>query len=538
MYKYILIIIFVFALALETGAQSMPESFGLGKFGKYNAKPVKTQRDNINAMVVNPLGTKCPISNFFTDIIRSGDTVWFATGTGIMRTINNFNSFEYYNGLEPFGNDDIPGMFVKNNVVVVSTATSEDFGGEMVSVGTGVKVSTDYGKSWSAYPQPMDGQSDSVIVYGSNSLYALPVVVPQQNLSYGVCVTRTKNDLNNYTIWVASFAGGLRKSTNYGSSFQRVLLPPDDLDSIYPGGTYTFALNPRNNLNHRVFSVIALNDSTILAGSADGINVSYDWGVSWRKYNFQNSGSGTSRVSGNFVVNFHIQRYNNKQVIWAATRRAEDNNEENALSYSTNRGQTWNYTLSGYSPNGIFSKDSVVYGLTDAGLWRATYGIFDWAKPSIIADPVTKDVCKSTNFYAGASISDTLYIGGNDGLLRTMETGIPWASPWKIYRACGTINEDSKSFAAPNPFSPAYEVTRIFYKTGKTSAKITIKIFDFGMNSVRTVIQNAVRTSTEELFTIWDGKNNDGYIVANGVYFYRIEIDDDDAQWGKIILMQ
>ena len=58
------------------------------------------------------------------------------------------------------------------------------------------------------------------------------------------------------------------------------------------------------------------------------------------------------------------------------------------------------------------------------------------------------------------------------------------------------------------------------------------------MSPVRTLIQNAVRTSPDELFTMWDGKNNDGYIVPNGVYFYRIEIDSDKPVWGKIIVLQ
>lgn len=58
------------------------------------------------------------------------------------------------------------------------------------------------------------------------------------------------------------------------------------------------------------------------------------------------------------------------------------------------------------------------------------------------------------------------------------------------------------------------------------------------MNPVRTVIQNATRTSPDELFVIWDGKNNQGFTIANGVYFYRIEIDDDKPVWGKILVLQ
>ena len=250
--------------------------------------------------------------------------------------------------------------------------------------------------------------------------------------------------MTNYTIWITSFAGGLRKSTDYGVTWKRVLLPSDDLDSIYVGGNYNYSLDPRVNLNHRAFSVKNANDSTLIVGTANGINISSDWGVSWKKYNYQNSGNGTSRVSGNFVVNLHVQRYSGKEIIWAATRPAEDNNEVNALSYTTNRGQTWSYTLKGYSPNGIFSKDSIVYGLTDAGIWRARFGVFDWAKPSLIADPVTKDVCKTNSFYSGNFVGDTLYIGSNDGLLRTRETGIAWASPWKIYRASACLDAGSE----------------------------------------------------------------------------------------------
>ena len=168
---------------------------------------------------------------------------------------------------------------------------------------------------------------------------------------------------------------------------------------------------------------------------------------------------------------------------------------------------------------------------------EAIFGKFDWTKPGLIYDEVTKDQLKTSNFYTGAYINDTLYFGSGDGLCRTLENGQPWTAKWKIYRAMKEIdlNSELKTYAAPNPFSPNYEVTRFFYKSGKTTSKITIKIFDFGMNPVRTVIQNAMRYSTDELFTIWDGKNNDGYQVANGVYFYRIEIDRDTTRMGKNI---
>ncbi|MFA5403729.1 MAG: hypothetical protein WC358_02230 [Ignavibacteria bacterium] len=513
-----------------------PQEYKLSKtpFKEYGINQIDKK---LTSIIANPNKSKYPISNFIVRIFSVGDTVWFATGSGLMRTTDHFNTFDNYYEVAPFGTDDLSGFTVYKNLVVVATATSEEISGENIPVGTGIKVSTDYGLSWNSFPQPMDGLNDTSITYGNNHLHALAVVVPQQNLSYDIEITRNKNDSNNYTIWLASWAGSIRKSTDYGNTWQRVVLPPDELDSIIVSQTgYTFSVDVRTNYNHRAFSVKALNDSTLFVGTANGINKSTDWGLSWRKYNHNTGG----QVSGNFVVNLYIQRYSGKEIIWGATRFAEDENEKYAISYTTNYGINWANTLVDVPPRNISSKDSIVFAESDNGLWRSYFGKFDWSKPGLIYDEVTKDQLKTSNFYSGTYINDTLYFGSGDGLCRTLENGQPWTAKWKIFRAMKVIdlNSDIKTYAAPNPFAPKNEVVRIFYKSGKATSKITIKIFDFGMNPVRTVIQNAIRNSPEELFTIWDGKNNDGYQVANGVYFYRIEIDSDTPVWGKILVIQ
>lgn len=538
-----LILILILVNVCYSQNTSVVSDFKITDYNSFSVYKGKIDNRNKVNVIVNPINSNSPISNFITDIVLNGDTVWFGTGSGIMRTIDDFSTFQYYYGLDPFGTDDIAGFNLNKNVIVASTAVSQEISGESVPTGTGIKISTDYGLNWSAYPQPIDSQNDSVIQYGSNSLYALPVVVPQQNLAYDIAITRTHNDNLNYTVWICSFAGGLRKSTDYGNTWTRVLLPPDNLDSININVTdYTFALNPRDNLNHRVFTITAVNDSTLYVGTADGINISTDWGVNWRKYNFQNtdpSGLGNG-ISGNFVVSMDVQRYNGKTIVWGATRQAEDLNEYDALSYTTNAGANWFSTLPDLKPNGMSFKDSIVYGFTDEGIWRAEVGNFNWTKPGIIYDERTKDQLRTNQFYSGNHIGDTLYFGSADGLLRTEELGVPWIGKWKIYRSITAIDlaSELKTYAAPNPFSPDDEVTRIFYKSGKSNSKITIKIFDFGMNPVRTLIQNASRSGADELFTAWDGRNDSGGRIANGVYFYRVEIDEDDPVWGKIILLQ
>ncbi len=536
----IIILFFILTGFLNAQYITHPKEFKLSKnaFKEFRVNQIDKKQASV---IANPNRSKYPISNFIVRIFPVGDTVWFATGSGLMRTTDHFKTFENYYGIAPFGIDDLSGLALYKNLVVVATATTQEISGEDIPVGTGIKISTDYGLNWNSFPQPVDGLNDTSIMYGNNRLYALPVVVPQQNLSYDIEITRTKNDLNNFTIWITSWGGGLRKSTDYGNTWQRVVLPPDNLDSIRVIDTgYTFSVNVRNNYNQTPFCVKALNDSTLFVGTANGINKSTDWGLSWRKYSFQNTGHGNNGVSGNFVVNLHIQRYGGKEIVWGACKRANDNNEINAISYTTNYGVNWAYTLVDVPPRNISSKDSIVFAETDKGLWRSYFGKFDWTKPGLIYDEETRDQLKSSNFYSGAYINDSLYFGSGDGLCRTLENGQPWTAKWKIFRAMKEIdlNSDLKTYAAPNPFSPNYEVTRFFYKSGKATSKITIKIFDFGMNPVRTVIQNAIRNSPDELFTIWDGKNDNGYQVANGVYFYRIEIDGDTPVWGKILVLQ
>ena len=210
------------------------------------------------------------------------------------------------------------------------------------------------------------------------------------------------------------------------------------------------------------------------------------------------------------------------------------------MSFSSNGGANWVSTLVDLKPNGMSFKDSIVYGFTDAGLWRANFGNFNWAKTGLIYDERTRDQLRTNQFYAGNYFGDTLYFGSADGLLQTLELGQPWIGKWRIFRRIDPINlsSETKTYAAPNPFAPDDEVTRIFYKSTKDVSKITIKIFDFAMNPVRVLIQNATRSGTNELFTAWDGKNDNGAFAANGVYFYRVEIEGEDDVWGKILLLQ
>lgn len=538
-------------------SQIAPVDFRIDKSVYSKFKPVQKNYSNkpnnlIGRYSVIPQSSQTIISNFVSDIITisnpNGDTIWFGTGKGISRTVNRGQSFENFYGTDPFGEDDVSGIAVYKNWVVVATAFSQEIDGAFVPTGSGIKVSSDYGVTWSAYPQPkepLDSASGTFIRYGNNLIPALAIVVDEQNLSYDILVTKKNTTSDSIVIWLASWAGGIRRSVDNGSTFQRVVTPPDILDSIYPGGTYTFEYNPRDNGNHKGFSLAALNDSTILAGTSAGINISKDWGVSWRKYRYGNTGSGNG-ISGNFVVGMKVQRFGGNEILWAATNpgEGETNNagQFSGLSYTKDAGLTWGNTLEeGHFSHNVGFKDSIVYAATDEGVWRSYYTPpnFGWSSPSIIYDESIKDKIYTKLFYSVNSQGDSVWVGSGDGLARTTDTlTSPWVGKWKIFRAYRDISATNESYAAPNPFSPDDEICRIYYKTGKTSSNVTIKIFDFAMFPVRTVIQNANRTSTDVIWATWDGMRDDGSQVANGVYFYRIEIDKDQTVWGKILVLQ
>lgn len=550
MMRKIIIIFCICLFSRYSFSQVLPQHFIFSKGINISLpNPVKDNVNNfISRMLAVPNSSPTIISNFISDILVKGDTIWFGTGKGISRTADNGITFQNYYDLKPFGTDDVSGLAVYKNYVAVATAVSQTINGNSVPTGTGIKVSSDYGVTWSAYPQPVDDRGDSILVYGANNIYALAITVPQQNLSYDVLITKKNTTSDSVVIWITSWAGELRKSTDNGATFKRVLLPPDDLDSIYPGGTYNFQYNPRDvspgNDNHKCFSITSTNDSTIFVGTAGGINRSTDWGVSWRKFAFNNTGSG-SGISGNFVVGLQVQKYSNKQIVWGATNAGAQrtgNGQFNAVSFSTDGGNTWANTL---QDDAVFShnmgfKDSIVFIATDNGIWRSEFTPpnFSWSKPSLIYDETSRDKVTTSLFYSMGSKGDSLWIGSGDGLCRISETGAPWTGKWKIFRAYQNLTSTNETYAAPNPFSPDDELLRIFFKTGKTQSDVTIKIFDFGMNPVRTVIQNATRKDAGVLFVIWDGKTDDGRQVANGVYFYRIEIDKDQTVWGKILVLQ
>ncbi len=484
-----------------------------------------------------------PKSNSIEYIQIYKDTIWVGTGGGLSKSTDYGESWQTFE----FGDEGISALGINNDTVWVATwHPFETETGDIIPVGSGLHYSTDGGQNWTDIPQPVDAPDDSTEIYGINTLRALPITAEENNFTRDISFTKN-------TVWITSFAGGTRKSTDGGKTWRRVVLPPDYLDEIKPTDTLNFTLSPttgalgfEENLNYRAFSVKAVNDSVIYVGTANGINKSTDGGISWKKFTHENQ---TEAISGNFIVSMNYDSTRN--TLWAATWKALGEDEYWALSSTSDGGETWNTYLANERVHSIgfvyqragteLMSSSVLVG-TENGLFRSLDFGNEWISAPQMIDGKTRSAITTKEFRAVESqlLSDEthyLWFGTTQGLVRFHETGSIWQGEWKVYIASSGEIPKEETFAFPNPFSPDDEILKIKYSTGGKDANVTIRIFDFDMNPVRTLIQNVNRSGDFEQLEYWNGRDDNGYIVPNGVYFYRIEFDNSETLYGKIMVM-
>ena len=451
-----------------------------------------------------------PAGNEISQIFIQGDTVWVLAGEGLSYTLDTGHSWTIITQRDGLGKGGPAAISKRNGVIWVSTAfdTLIESSGNM-EAGGGLSYSTDGGETWRWIPQPIDSVDEEAYE---------PTTTNVQNITYDIAQT-------DEAVWITSFGGGLRKSTDLGATWQIVTV------NGQPFAPLVF-------LSHRVFSII-YDEDALWVGSAEGIHKSRDGGLSWETFNHQNQVKG---ISGNFVVALASQTWKDKKILWASTIEATDSSEYRAVSKSEDGGQTWEICLKNAWTYNFAVDGSVIYAATDQGLYKSpdfgkTWDNYRYITDEKSGDPLLTDVV----YAAGIGPNQEIWLGSADGLAVSEDEGYTW-------RFMRTFEKTSspgvpETYAYPNPFSPMRHnlvgndgYVRFQYHTNG-SATVTVKVYDFALDLVATVVRDKSRPVAGDYAEAWNARNDLGDLVANDVYFYCVELSDGQKLWGKVIVM-
>jgi len=482
-------------------------------------------------------------SNGVTQIALQGDSlIWLATGGGLSRT-SDFGAtiVSYYSGMNNLPRGGISAIAVRDSIIwVAGVFDSNTVKGEM-QTGGGLAYSRDNGQTWHFVAQPIDAADDRYGLWDGDRVEFLPIVTPVNNTTWDIALT------DDYA-YIVSWAGGIRRTKDWGKTWERLVLPPDGDDRLECGEPITFKVNPRDppegNHNHKGFSVLAYND-TVWVGTANGINLgiveSTDC-IRWRKYTARNSA-----ISGNFVVALGRQLYKGQETIWAVTLPAEGAGEYQAVSKTSDGGLTWSTTLVGERAYSFAFDDSIAYVCTDRGLFKSIDSE-NWAVYTPIADTTRQEYIYSQHAYA-AEVDKRegvtyLWVGTGDGLAKTRDDGLHW----RVYRTSLSTADAGQPdiYAYPNPFSPTHHNilngdghVRIQYNLTKP-ALVMLEVFNFAMERVYRSEWFSIPAAGDYNLP-WNGRASNGEIVANGVYFCKLtrrKGDKDKEFWTKLIVVK
>ncbi|MDA3839168.1 MAG: hypothetical protein PF574_09340 [Candidatus Delongbacteria bacterium] len=444
--------------------------------------------------------------NFILDIIKDPSSdpaldsvIYVATGDGFSKGFNTFgdiDDIEWMNSIVGYGGSSAIAIDKFNNIWMTTATDSfitKDNLNKFLATGTGVHMSADSGKTWSHFPQPG--------------------ITPVQGLTYDIACDTLGG------VWLASFGQSLQKTDDQGENWRTVICGED-------------SIAPLLYMNQRMFSVHHTDLGKLWVGTAAGINLCVDYSqpdslLQWKHYTYR------SGLSGDFVTSINSNEFSDgKEYIWVTSWLAEDNNEINGVSFTSNDGLSWKTCLLDEKIYNIGFNGDDVFACGESGLWKSSDIGNYWEKYNIsVFSEIKNSYINISKVYSFNYQNGKMFIGTGSGLVVSDDEGITW----NIVEAYEDANDSSnKTYAYPNPFSPErFNEQKIQFKL-TTPETISCKIYNFAMEKVRDVVLSKSFDAGEHYIS-WDGKDNGGNEIANGVYFYIITYGDKKL-WNKIII--
>lgn len=493
--------------------------------------------------------------NSVSTIAAIGDTIWVSPA--LNRNIGNAGEwFSPDNAVEVVnGASRVFSLSLTQDTVIAGLGFSAESPAGPVPSGYGFYTSIDGGESWRLIEFPLDPEPpssceptaetydpicDIEFQYGDETYTRIRTTVPQQSPPYAV-------DSRGDVIFVAAWASGLLRSTDFGDSWEKVILPPSSVDNFNPDEDYEWTssyngeiinrYDPRGDNNLLGFGVLIDSQDRLWFGSAGGINISENAlsapidSISWKHLRFNNTSDG---LLGDWIITIKEDPQTNR--IWL-TNWIADQSQQQGLVYTDDVGESFTQVLKGERINDVEFKDDYIFAAGDNGLFISEDEGDSWVRSPQIKSPNTF-IKPSAQYFSVASTLERVWIGTDDGIASTDDYG----SSWEITRVDFPLTggnrydpdgRDVKAYAYPNPFSPTvHEVVRIKFEVEK-QGNVRVRIFDFGMNLVREIENGSFVPGTYE--AVWDGHDGRGRKVANAPYLYIIETNGREIN-GKILV--
>ncbi|KAK3604865.1 hypothetical protein CHS0354_000528 [Potamilus streckersoni] len=455
------------------------------------------------------------------------NSFWILTNKGLFKT-NDYKNFQavYTESLTYIS------MSTKKNMIWLSTQT------KMIA-------SFDQGTTWKNINFPYDKIVDTIGYYGSLiPQRMLPLYESKQGSQF--YITSIALDPNSNDVWIAANQGGLRRSKDFGQTWQRIFLPPKHTHTLAPstsiqglqlGHVETIRGKRYGDSVYLVTHAIFASNGALWVGTKSCAIVSFnpsDPLPTWKRFDKE-----FGKLPSQVILDIKEQTFpNSTPIIWLSTSRGFENGTD-AISFSTNYGETWKTPISNITLSNLAFHYENIFATTNSDVFIANDTCKNW---KFIYPPFVDKENKNkilTNLVSLNHLStqkfDThfrIWIATNEGLAYTnnvMET-------FSIIRAEIPVDENKLTYAYPNPFTPnQHQFVRIRFKA-LANKPVTIKILDFAMDVVKTISSNEIKTQNQEYEELWDGTTSNGNFVANGVYFYSILFQGEKPIFGKILV--
>ena len=475
---------------------------------------------NLRAQVIDNFLLKTPpnrnglVGNSVSDLIWFNGTLYAGTSQGLSATSDEGASWKNWTPADYGGKGGISAMEVTpDGSVWIATGYDTTIQDNSFQIGGGLRFLPAGSDQWQFFPQPIDARSDT-------TAGMRPTTTRVQNITFDMMVTGNE-------VWIASWAGGIRRSSNHGQSWQIVTLDGKPFDAA-------------SNVNQLGFSLLAENGH-IWVGTAGGLGLSLDGGNNFKIFTHTNK---PGSIAANWILGLAYNAYDGS--VWALTRPALGADEINSVSRTKNDGQSWQTFLADELSDGTFARaiafyDSAVYIATEKGVYKSIDDGRTWFLFPPARDEVTGETLEGNTFFSVATSPaaggyHNLWAGSSEGLAVTGNNGFTWT----VFRSfiSTRVRKEPAVYAYPNPFSPSRDEPVRFQFDIKIAGEVSIEIFNFAMERVIRItrFEAAPDAGSADRSLRWDGRDSNGRMVDNGVYFFRAKINGK-VTWGKIVVV-